>query len=257
MSPELQFFSQNCIGCGKCFIVCPENVHQIENGKRILKRELCKRCGECAKSCYADALVMVGQEMTVEQVMEKVVRDKPFYLNSGGGVTFSGGEALLQKDFLKALLIESKKYGFHTAVDTAGNVSWQVFDEIMPYVDLFLYDLKMIDEQKHREATGVQNRVILENLSKLAESNVELWIRIPIIPGFNDDIDEVKGMADFIKNLKKVDLVELLPFHRFGEKKYESLDMDYKAKNYLPPSKEHMTRLINIFKDIGLPIKEG
>lgn len=244
---EIQFFSQNCIGCGKCFEVCPENAHQIEKGQRIFKRELCKKCGKCAEICYASALVMAGKEMTVEQVMEEVIKDQPFYLNSGGGVTFSGGEPLLQKDFAKALLIDSKKYGLHTAVDTAGNVPWQVFEEILSYVDLFLYDLKVIDKQKHEEVTGIQNHIILDNLKKLAMKGANIWIRIPIIPGINDNIDEMKKMNDFIKCLEGVNKVELLPFHRLSEKKYESLGMEYKAKNYLTPSKENMAELKKVF----------
>jgi len=255
MGMELQIFPQNCIGCGKCFSVCPENAHIMDNGQRIFKRELCKQCGECVENCYASALVMVGQDMTVNQVMEEVVKDQPFYINSGGGVTFSGGEALLQKDFLKALLVDCKKHGLHTAVDTAGNVPWYVFEDILPYVNLFLYDIKLIDEKKHMGATGVKNDMILDNLKKLSESGVEIWIRIPIIPGINDDIDEIKRIGNFIKKLQGVTQVELLPFHRLGEKKYESLGMKYKAKSYIPPSKEHMDELIEVFESIGIQIK--
>lgn len=257
MHPELQVFPDKCIGCGKCFQICPVNAHQVIEGQKIFKREICKQCGKCAQNCYAEALLMVGQEMTVDEVMKEVAKDRLFYENSRGGVTFSGGEALLQKDFVKALLIDSKNHGFHTAIDTAGHVSWQTFEEILPYVDLVLYDLKRMDSRKHQDSTGAENTRISNNLKKLATKGMELWIRIPIIPGLNDNLNEVEKMADSIQALERVDLVELLPFHGLGQNKYESLGMEYKAKDYKTPSKETMDKLAKVFEDRGLLTKKG
>ncbi len=255
--PELQLFLQKCIGCGKCFEICPVNAHQVIDGQRVFLREICSGCGKCAEFCYAEALVMAGEEMTVEEVVEEVEKDKAFYDNSGGGVTLSGGEALLQKDFAKAILIESKKRGLHTVVDTAGNVPWQLFEEVLPYVDLFLYDIKVLDDKKHRRATGVGNERILDNFSKLAMAGKDICIRIPVIPNLNDNKEEMEKMAAFIKGLNGIHTVELLPFHGLGEGKYESLGMEYQAKGYISPSDDHIIQLMEAFSAIGLIVKKG
>lgn len=253
--PQVQFFPQKCIGCGKCFQICPVHAHIIADGERLFKRELCIHCGRCTEVCYAEALVMSGRYMTVSEVMDEVMKDKAFYDNSGGGVTFSGGEALLQMDFIRELLVESKNKGLHTAVDTAGNLPWEIFEEVLPYVDLFLYDIKVMDADMHRWATGVYNGRILDNLKRLASYDSKIWIRIPIIPGVNDDVWEMEAIADFIKPLPGIEVIELLPFHRLGEGKYESLGMEYKARGYNPPTEEKMRELAEVFKQKNLPVK--
>ncbi|MDO8685569.1 MAG: glycyl-radical enzyme activating protein, partial [Clostridiales bacterium] len=211
--PQLQFFPQKCIGCGKCVEVCPAQAHTYSSGNRVFKRELCKSCGSCADTCYAEALVISGICMEADEVMQEIEKDSSYYLSSGGGVTFSGGEALLQKDFLKELLIKCKKRNFHTTVDTAGNVPWDNFEAVLPYVDLFLYDIKTFSEDKHKEATGAGNERILENLSRLSGAQTEIWVRIPVVPGINDSYNEMESISDFIAGLKHVSLVELMSFH--------------------------------------------
>lgn len=255
--PEIQLFLQKCIGCGKCFEVCPVHAHQVKDDKRVFLRELCIGCGKCAESCYAEALVMTGREMSVEEVLEEIDKDKLFYSNSGGGVTFSGGEAMLQKDFLKAMLIECKKRGFHTVLETAGNVPWQVFEEMLPYVDLFLYDIKVMNEQKHIEATGVSNRRIHDNLRKLAAGSANIWVRVPVLPGFNDNIGEMESIVDLVKDLKGITQVELLPFHNLGEGKYISLGMEYCVTGFETPSENQMDELLGVLLTKGLPAKKG
>ncbi|AEE96532.1 glycyl-radical enzyme activating protein [Mahella australiensis] len=256
--PQVQFFPQKCIGCGKCVEVCPKKAHAIDaNGRREFRRELCRHCGRCVDVCYAEALVMTGKHMTVSEVMDEVMKDKLFYDNSGGGVTYSGGEPLLQREFIKELLVESKKNGLNTAVDTAGNVPWEAFEQVLPYVDLFLYDIKVMDPDKHRYATGVNNRQLLVNLQHLASCKANIWIRIPVIPGVNDNVPEMRAIADFVECLSGVEVVELLPFHRLGEGKYESLGMEYKARGYNSPSDEKMQELAEVFEQKNLPVKRG
>lgn len=252
--PEIEFIHDKCIECGRCYQICPGNAHKIKNGSRIFDREMCIMCGKCVESCYAQALVTIGRTMSVKEVMDGIKKDQPFYRESGG-VTFSGGEPLLQKDFLKMLLQESKRHNIHTALDTAGNVPWANFEEILEYVDLFLYDIKMADETKHREATGVGNKQILENLRKLSNRNAEIWVRVPIIAGLNDSDQEIKQIAYIIDELKLVKFVEPLPMHHLGEGKYHSLGIEFGAKNLSGPSEERMNKIINIFRDAGLNTK--
>jgi len=227
------------------------------DGERVFLRELCRNCGKCAEICYADALVLAGKWLTAREVMDEVEKDKPFYENSDGGVTISGGEPLLQADFARALLEECKKEGLHTVVDTAGNVPWEAFEKVLPFTDLFLYDLKAADEEFHRQVTGACNARILDNLKKLANSDKNIWIRIPIIPGVNDKVEEMEKLLMIIKELKQIEYVELLPFHRLGEGKYTSLDMENLAKGYEPPRDDLMNRLAKVFIDKGIRVKKG
>ncbi|NLX70846.1 MAG: glycyl-radical enzyme activating protein [Clostridiales bacterium] len=255
--PQIQLFLQKCIGCGKCFEICPVGAHCMIDGERVFLRELCRNCGKCAEICYADALVLAGKWLTAREVMDEVEKDKPFYENSDGGVTISGGEPLLQADFARALLEECKKEGLHTVVDTAGNVPWEAFEKVLPFTDLFLYDLKAADEEFHRQVTGAGNARILDNLKKLANSDKNIWIRIPIIPGVNDKVEEMEKLLMIIKELKQIEYVELLPFHRLGEGKYTSLDMENLAKGYEPPRDDLMNRLAKVFIDKGIRVKKG
>ncbi|MGE5222061.1 MAG: glycyl-radical enzyme activating protein [Omnitrophica WOR_2 bacterium] len=252
MQPQIQFFPGKCIACGSCVDICQHGAQQLEGGRRVYDRSLCQECGDCLVNCFSGALQWVGKEASVEQVLAEIEQDRLYYENSRGGVTFSGGEPLLQKEFLRSLLAESKKRGFHTAVDTAGNVPWESFEAIKPYTDLFLYDFKALDERKHREATGVGNRRILDNLQRLADGDVEIWIRIPVIPGVNDREKDIQAMAAFLSPLKGIRWVELLSFHHLGSEKYESLGKPYPSKELKPPSDAHMAELSAIFQEQGL-----
>ena len=253
LHPQIQLFPQKCIGCLKCVKICPHHAQLFEQGKRIYLRSLCVNCGKCAEVCNSQALVLIGKEMTVSEVMEKVTRDLPFYKISKGGVTFSGGEPLEQADFLRALLIECKKQNIHTAVDTAGNVSWEEFEKIIQYTDLFLYDIKCMDNEKHKQATGAENIRILENLRLIQSAGFqnEIWIRIPIIPGINDNEEEAKKVVNFIREFKGISKIDLLPFHKMGKEKYESLGMEYKAEELLPVSEDVLEKLVQIYRKNG------
>ncbi|MFH1706362.1 MAG: glycyl-radical enzyme activating protein [Planctomycetota bacterium] len=230
-APQIQVFPEKCIACGTCLRVCPNRAHSLKDGRKVFSRDRCKNCGTCAVNCFAGSLVKIGQTVANEEVMDLVELDRVFYAHSGGGVTFSGGEPMLQKDFLMALLIDSKKRGLHTAVDTSGDVPWDCFTAILPHTDLFLYDIKVMDPKRHADATGRDNKRILDNLTKLSHMDRRILARIPVVPGVNATIDEMKNIAAFVKTLPHVESVELLNYHRLGEAKYASLGMVSKAKD--------------------------
>ena len=229
---QMLFYSDKCTGCGKCVSVCPNK------GKK------CELCGKCALFCPRDARKLCGREYGIEEVMRELLRDKCFYENSGGGVTFSGGECMLQIDFLSEILRECKTEGIHTAVDTAGNVPFSYFERILPFTDLFLYDIKAFSAEKHKEGTGADNARILENAKRLSEKS-KILFRIPVIGGFNDEETEMQKIADFLKDISH-EKVELLPYHALGEHKYRALGK--KAESFSVPSPERMNAFRAMFE---------
>lgn len=243
---QLMVFSHKCISCNRCIEVCKQKAHTIKNGEHTFDRTLCHACGDCARTCVAKALVMSGVTMTVAQVMEETLKDVSFYKTSEGGVTFSGGEPLLQVDFLEALLIACKENNLHTAVETAGNTSLENFKRIAPYTDLFLYDLKVMDPNLHKKVAGAHNQRCLSNLEQLIKEGKQVRVRIPVIPGINDCEKAIEEMVAFITALDEKIEIELMPFHKMGRSKYHSLGLDYKANNFDPPSQETMQKLQNI-----------
>ena len=211
--PQIMFYKDKCVGCGKCKEICPNN---------FLK---CDFCGKCTIYCPADARKICGKTYTVEDVFGEIIKDKHFYENSNGGVTFSGGECMLQIDFLFEILKKCKENNIHTAIDTAGNVPFHYFEKIMDYTDLFLYDIKCFSKELHKKGTGISNEQILSNLKKLSNNfNGDIIIRIPVIGGFNDNIDEMLRIKEFLNNIKYTS-VEVLEYHKMGEGKYLALNM--------------------------------
>jgi len=255
--PELQLFLDRCIGCGECFARCPQHTHVMEDGERRFLRELCQGCGICAETCYAEALVLVGDEMTVDEVMDQVLRDVPFYETSDGGMTLSGGEPLLQFDFCYALLERAKGENVHTAIETAANFAWERIAAILPVTDLVMMDIKLMDAERHRDATGVSNERILENARRLGESGLPLIVRTPIVPGVNDSADDVAAIAAFVAALPNLVYYELLPFHPMARSKYTSLDLDYRAKDLKSPPKEQMEALTRVASGFGVNARHG
>ena len=230
---QMLFYKDKCTGCGKCKQVCPYSL------------EKCDFCGKCALFCPNDAREICGKEYTVEEILKEILKDKSFYETSGGGVTFSGGECMLQIDFLKEILFECKKNGIHTAVDTAGNVTWEYFEKILPYTDLFLYDVKAYSNDLHKEGTGISNRLILENLEKLSDCfQGDIIVRIPIIPTYNTADTELNLIANFLKKLK-IKSVELLPYHAMGEHKWQATGLELNP--YPVPTKEEMEKYRALF----------
>ena len=228
---QMMFYKDKCTGCGKCREVCPNHLQS------------CDFCGKCELYCPAEARKICGREYTSDEVLAEVIKDKAFYDNSGGGVTFSGGECMLQLDFLREILEKCKSAGIHTAVDTAGNVPWKSFEKILPFTDLFLYDIKAFDAELHRKGTGVSNELILENLKNLS-GRADIIVRIPVIGGYNDNDEEIRQIADFLKQIKIIK-AELLPYHAMGEHKYTALGRNTESFNV--PNKNFMDRSQQLF----------
>ena len=228
----MMFYANKCVACGKCKEKCP---HSLEK---------CELCGKCTIYCIHDAREICGKEYTADELVQEIIKDKPFYETSGGGVTFSGGECMLQIDFLFELLQKCKSEGIHTAVDTAGHIPYLNFEKILPYTDLFLYDVKCFDSNKHKKYTGVGNELILKNLEQLLKIGKPLWVRIPIIPSVNDTEDEIRSILSFINTHGKAERVELLPYHALGEHKYAAIGKD--VQTFFAPDDEKMTQLRNL-----------
>ncbi len=232
-APQMMFHASKCTGCGKCKETCPNRL------------EACDLCGRCTLYCPHDAREICGKEYTVGQVLKEIQKDKIFYDNSKGGVTFSGGECMLQIDFLTEILKACKEHGIHTAVDTAGHVPYECFERILPYTDLFLYDVKCFDSKKHKRFTGVGNELILDNLKKLLATEKSMWVRIPIIGAVNDSEKELREIKAFLDSCGKPEKVELLPYHAMGEHKYAAIGKE--AQRFPVPSEEKMRQFKKIF----------
>jgi len=245
-----------CTCCGECAKICP--THAITfSGKRIrIDRQLCNLCGKCSNACPTDAIGITGEEMTVNEVMREIEKDMPFYEESGGGVTISGGEPLMQLDFLVKLLEECKKRNIHVAVDTCGYSSKEAFDKILDKVDVFLYDIKLTDSEKHRRYTGVSNKLILENFERLARNGCSILVRFPVIPGINDDDENVSRTAELLRK-NEVENIDVLPYHRAGIEKYKSLGRTYRLKNTRSPSDEELKLIKKKVENYGLKAKTG
>ncbi|MHB9032252.1 MAG: glycyl-radical enzyme activating protein [Anaerolineae bacterium] len=257
VKPQLQLFPNRCISCGACFTRCLNGAHERIDGTRAFHRELCQACGRCAETCYAESLVIAGETKTAEEVVAEVLRDKPFYETSHGGVTLSGGEPLLQFDFSYEILSLSKAAGLHTAIETALNFPWARVEAILPVTDLVMLDIKVINPVKHKECTGVSNERILENVINLGKLATPLIVRTPIIPGVNDNTAEVTAIAHFAAGLPNLLYYELLPFHPMASGKYDSLGMDYRARELGRPTKEQMDALTADAMQAGIQVKHS
>ncbi len=248
--PELAYNLNKCLGkeeCGLCLKICPESaIYVVDSDVKVrINWDLCTNCGQCVAICPPEALYLFGHEMSVEQVLAEVEQDAPFYRESGGGMTLSGGECLLQADFSTALLAEAHRRGINTAIETAGNVPWRFMEQVLPHVDTVLHDHKLTDPDRHKKWVGVDNRRILVNYKQAYETFPEKTFiaRTPLIPGVNDDEEHIRAVLAFIRPYKNVIDYELLPYHRFGESKYGFLGKVYELKDFSPPPPETVARL--------------
>ena len=233
---ELAYFSHKCIACGECLTVCPTGAHSFKNGTHIFHRNKCTGCGQCVEVCLGGALTLYGQETTVDELLPILLQDKAFYDSSGGGVTLSGGECLLYADFCAELLKKLKEKGIHTAIDTCGFVCKSALDKVLPYTDIFLYDIKAFDETTHKKCTGYSNRQILENLLYLDNHGCKIEIRIPYVLDYNDK--EIESIGLFLSKLKNITKVRVLPYHNYAGSKYQSLDMENTLPSRLPKQED-------------------
>lgn len=254
--PEILFNSQNCIQCYQCVSLCPQKAIIIKDSYPFTLRDKCRACGICVDICPGKAREMIGKNISTKEVMAEIKKDEIFYQESQGGVTFSGGEPMLQIEFLTQLLSECQQEGIHTAVDTCGYLPWSYFEKIENTVDLWLYDIKLIDQTKHQSYTGVSNRLILENLKRLSRKTKQIDIRVPLIPDINDLSEEIRQIADLLDSLK-LKTVSLLPFHKMGLEKYSKLGIEEKITDIQPPSEEQVTSLGQIFQKKNIKVSIG
>lgn len=253
--PQLSYIAKKCIQCGACIDRCPAGAHQFFPEGHVFHRDRCLSCGSCVEECLGQALKLYGREITVDELMPHLLADADFYESSGGGVTLSGGEPLMQAVFCRELLERLKKEDIRTAVDTCGYASKQAVEAVMPYTDLFLYDLKAVDEEVHKRCTGVSNRPILENLCYINSCGKAVEIRIPYVPGMNDG--EIERMGGFLKDLSAVKCVKVLPYHGFAASKYEALGMENPLPRTESPGDEVLAQAVARLRSFGLNAVSG
>lgn len=253
---HLSFDPAKCIGCGYCFRVCPNEVH-VKNtqNRHILIRDRCTVCGLCTDSCFTEALEIAGREMSVEDVLDQVSRDMQFYETSGGGLTVSGGEPLLQLDFTEAILRQAKDLGIHCAMESCGYGDFKRLARLIPSVDLFLFDIKETDERLHKEYTGVSNTGILKNLKALHDAGASILVRLPTVPGMNDRQDHFENVARLARSLPDLLGVEVMPYHRLGTSKRKRFGLDSEEDlTAETPAPAQVTGWINTLRELGVPV---
>jgi pyruvate formate lyase activating enzyme len=251
---DLIYKKDKCLSCYRCIDVCPDDaISKGLQGKIVIDRDLCTHCGECAKECYVGALEMVGEKKTVDEVMNEIMKDITMFRNSGGGVTLSGGEVTTQPDFAAAILKECKLIGIHTAIETCGFTVWGAFEMILPYTDLFLFDLKQMNADKHKELTGQSNEVIIENFKRIKQAGKQIIARIPLIPGLNTSSSNIEELGVFLQE-NKIDDVHLLPYHQLGVNKYTNLDREYKLNSVSTNLDEDLDKISDLLGSFGLNI---
>ena len=257
-TPQLEWFKHKCIGCKTCIETCKLEVLSFAENGLYIDREKCNSCGECAEECPSTALNMLGKLWKLEDLFYEIAKDKVYYTKSKGGITVSGGEPTQQPDFVVEFLKKCKDDGISTALDTCGYASKMVYEKILPYVDLLLLDIKLMDSEKHKEYTGVPNEAILENAiwisNYLKENNKKMWIRTPLIPNYTATVENIKRISEFIVNKldNYPDRWDLLSFNNLCTSKYERLDMEWSLKDEQLMTKEEMERFFEIAKSTGV-----
>lgn len=254
--PEIMFFEEKCIRCGACLEACPHGEILKENWP--LATEQCVGCGSCVEACYAEARKLVGRWYTVEQVFDIVERDRVFYEESGGGLTVGGGEPTFQAGFVARLLSICRQEGIHTAIETCGLTPWKTMSKVLKHTDLLLMDIKHMDSQKHKEHTGVGNERILDNARRAADTVGAMIVRLPLIPDFNDDADNIHALGSFVaEKLSAAQWIDVLPYHSTGESKSKRLGKSYGLTGLEPQSPELVGTVREILVSYGLKVRIG
>ena len=225
-APQILLHADKCIGCGECAKVCRRGLHSFADGAHLFERTACIGCGECAEVCVG-ALELCGYERNVDEVMAEVIKDAAFYKNSGGGMTLSGGEPFMQHEFALELLKSAKERGLHTCIETCGYVDSKILEKFIPYVDMFLWDIKETDDERHKQYTGVSNAKILSNLALLNEKGASVVLRCPLIPGYNLRDEHLYAIGELAESLDCVVRVDVEPYHPLGASKSQALGIDY------------------------------
>ncbi|MBN1348709.1 glycyl-radical enzyme activating protein [candidate division KSB1 bacterium] len=257
-TPEIFFTPEKCIGCGYCIEKCPNGCHEIENGIHFMHRARCRRCGICARECYAGALEIAGRTLTVDEVLQEVLKDLPFYETSGGGMTISGGEPMLQFNFTRALLEAARRNGLHTCLDTSGFALFEKYARLIGSVDIFLYDLKETDSDKHQAYIGVPDTLIRENLEKLDQNGARIILRCPIIPGLNDRESHFQQIAERANRLRNLIQIDILPYHPLGKSKHQHLGKQYSLSEQKFPDEKRIEEWIHYIQArTPVPVNRG
>ncbi len=241
-APQLEYFPERCTACGKCFEACPNGVHEIRGGRHLVRKERCSNCMKCTEACYSNALVASGKEVTAGEVMEQLRMDLPYYNRSGGGITLSGGEPVLQWEFAREILISCKEEGIHTALQTAGNYKFAHLEELLPYLDLVMYDIKAFSEELYQKVIRGDRRRILGNLKELDRRGLPVIVRTPVVGTVNDTEAEIEAIAGYLTDMTHLVHYMLLPYHGLGKVKYDALGLEYNHDFYTP-EKESMRQL--------------
>ncbi len=247
-TPQISYFPAQCIDCGCCVTACPEKAvrHAGQSLMEKVNLTLCTHCRLCAQSCCSGALKMIGESMTVEQVWDAVSRDFSFYWNSGGGVTFTGGEPTYQPEFFSSMVTELKRQGLHLVLETCGAFRWQTVAEALSRIDIFYFDIKHTDDDKHRRFTGEGTAEILENAKRVDALGKPIRVRVPLIPGFNDGPEEFTAILRFASGLRNLDKVQILPYHRYGVSKYDRVGVGYPLPSLKGPDKSAVAELLTL-----------
>ena len=257
LRPEIVATPSRCIGCGECVAACPQGLPCPRQSPTVEDTESCLLCGACVDACPTEARQRVGRSMSVAEVVEIVSKDRIFYDDSGGGVTYSGGEPLRQAPFLRAALEACQSIGLHTAVDTCGLAAEEDLLSVAEVTDLFLFDIKMMDDSRHRRFTGVSNRLILSNLQALGRAEQRIWVRVPVIPGINDEMENLLATAELAASIPAVERVCLLPYHSLGESKSKTPDREARVPDLKAPTPDRMQYLVEVVEAAGVTASIG
>ena len=254
--PEIAFYENVCIRCGRCVQACPTGAQELVDNERAICWDRCDNCGECTAVCPSMALRMIGRWTSLDEVLREVEKDRAYYQHSGGGVTLSGGEPTLQLPFIRHLIRICRDVGIRVALDTSGFLDWPLLESIVDEVDLFLYDIKHMDEREHIRLTGVSNRSILDNLRRVAERGREITVRVPVIPGCNTAPRNLEKTADYLSSLS-ISRVDLLPYNEAAGSRYRSIGKDYALESLERCSQDEMDKIVAGFRAFGLDARVG